>query len=371
MAKTVIGRLSALLSINNKDFNRGLKESQTKFGRFAKGITRAVPVVAAIGTALAGATVALGFWVRNQVTALDVTVKFAQRLGIATGELQALQFAGKMAGVEASSLSVGLQRMTRRVAEAAQGTGEAKAAIAELGLDARKLARLPIEQQFLKISEAMEAVAGRGNQVRLAFKLFDTEGVALINLMDLSASRIAKIREFAIAVGAAITQKSSKAIADTADAMEMASIAWQGLKNNLTVALAPIIKQLSLDFADWVKDSNNLDQLMGDVASTARTIADAFERIGSVFDRIERVYDLFRGKTVFGIPSVLTPAALPVAAVIEMGRIDREKIEQRTDVLKDVETRRRAGETISNEQMRGMLEALQGVESGVAMSVGS
>jgi hypothetical protein len=45
--------------------------------------------------------------------------------------LQELRFAAKASGIEHQTLDMALQRFTRRAAEAAQGTGEAKDALAQ------------------------------------------------------------------------------------------------------------------------------------------------------------------------------------------------------------------------------------------------
>jgi hypothetical protein len=51
--------------------------------------------------------------------------------------LQELRFAASLAGVEQQTLDMALQRFVRRVAEAANGTGEAKDALAQMGIALR------------------------------------------------------------------------------------------------------------------------------------------------------------------------------------------------------------------------------------------
>jgi hypothetical protein len=47
--------------------------------------------------------------------------------------LQELRFAAKASGLEQQTLDMALRRFTRRAAEAAPGTGEAKDALAQMG----------------------------------------------------------------------------------------------------------------------------------------------------------------------------------------------------------------------------------------------
>jgi methyl-accepting chemotaxis protein len=286
MAKTVIGKLSAILSLSNKGFNAGLANSSKRLRRFGSALKVAGAVVGAVGGLIAGGALALGMFVRAQVKALDTQVKFAKRLGIVVGRLQGLHVAANLAGVNINQLNIGMQRMGRRVAEAAKGMGEAQGALKELGLDAQKLSKLSIDRQFLAIADAMKKVQGRGEQVRLTFKLFDSEGVAVVNLLDKGSKRLEEIMAFSEKVGATISEDTAKAVERTADALTMAQVAWQGLKNVVTVAFMPVVEKLTLDFAKWM---SNTDQVKASIKVIAADVLDIFNRAGNVFEKIEKV----------------------------------------------------------------------------------
>ena len=67
----------------------------------------------------------------------DAIGKTADKIGVGVEALQELRFAAKASGVEQQTLDMALQRFTRRAAEAAQGTGEAKDALAQMGIALR------------------------------------------------------------------------------------------------------------------------------------------------------------------------------------------------------------------------------------------
>ena len=89
----------------------------------------------------------LGALVQTSRTAVDELGKVSDKLGISTERLAGLQHAAELTGNSTRNLNLGLQRMVRRVAEAAEGTGEAQNALAELGLDAKELAQLSPDHQ--------------------------------------------------------------------------------------------------------------------------------------------------------------------------------------------------------------------------------
>jgi hypothetical protein len=110
----------------------------------------------------------------------------AQKLGISTSSLQEFQFAANQSGVRIEALNMGLQRFGRRAAEAAQGTGEAKDAIKQLGIelkDGHGNLRTT-EDLFTDAMTSLAAIENPLERVRLGFKLFDSEGVAMVNMAE-------------------------------------------------------------------------------------------------------------------------------------------------------------------------------------------
>jgi hypothetical protein len=89
-----------------------------------------------LGGALAGvATVGgLAALVDRSISAADAIGKTADKIGVGVEALQELRFAAKASGVEQQTLDTALQRFIRCAAEAAHGTGEAKDALAQVGI---------------------------------------------------------------------------------------------------------------------------------------------------------------------------------------------------------------------------------------------
>jgi hypothetical protein len=91
-----------------------------------------------------GGLAALVDW---SISAADAIGKTADKIGVGVEALQELRYAAKASGVEQQTLDMALQRFARRAAEAAQGTGEAKDALAQMGIapwsSSRRTRRLP------------------------------------------------------------------------------------------------------------------------------------------------------------------------------------------------------------------------------------
>jgi hypothetical protein len=178
---------------NSKRAGRAASDSMKKASDWTKRATgqnnKYVSSIARVRRAFyllrfAAAGLFIGLGVSRAIKDMDKLAKTSQKLGIPVAQLQSIQFAAGLAGVGIEKTNLALQRMTRRVSEAANGTGEAQKALKELGIDAAKLNRMSPDQQFREIAKAMRQVTNQSDRLRLGFKLFDSEGVALINAMN-------------------------------------------------------------------------------------------------------------------------------------------------------------------------------------------
>ncbi len=261
-----MGAISTLLvnlELNSARFRRDLDNSRRRTRSFANDVrvsfSTASKVIAGTGVAAASA---LGVIYAQSAKSADQLTKFADRVGISTERLGGLRYAAELTGVAQSKLDMGLQRVVRRVAEAAQGTGEAKAALKELGLDAQKLVTLSPDQQFAAIAEKMKDVGNQGDRVRLSMKLFDSEGVALVNTLALGADGLAAVQTEAEQLGITLSRIDAAKIEAANDAMTRAGGISKAFGNSLTTELAPIVAAVANEFVQSAKAAGGMNQVV-------------------------------------------------------------------------------------------------------------
>lgn len=247
------------------------KASQTAKRNFAE-VQTSVTSMAAAAVSAAGVA-GLGLLVSREIEAADAMLNFSKRTGISTEALSQYEFVAKKTGVSNTTLQTSFQRMTRRVAEAKEGLGEASGALRELGLDATKLAQLKPDQQFEAIADAMSEIENQGDKVRLAMKLFDTEGVALLQTMEGGAAAIRELRMEADDLGLTLSQANAEELSKAKENMDEIKAAASGLARELTVTLGPsittIIGFISDDllpsFTEWSSSIGLLDRQLEDL----------------------------------------------------------------------------------------------------------
>jgi len=223
-------------------------------------------------TAVAGAA-GIGLLVKSSLQSIDTLGKTAQKLGVTSQALQKLRYASNLAGVETRTVDMAVQRFTRRLSEAANGTGEAKDALKELGLNAKELAKQPLDKQMLALADAFDNVQSSGDKVRLAFKLFDSEGVAFVNTLQGGSEALQQMFQEAEGLGFILSSGAVKGVEETNDAMMKLGVMLGGVRDQIVAGLAPafrlIVDLIRNKLVDAIKGENG----MGKIEDFAKTLA--------------------------------------------------------------------------------------------------
>lgn len=198
-----LARLVVALEAQTAKYQKGLDQANARLSKFERTQSKLLDKVnrgfSSVGRAarLFGASLTVGavttFTKRSAEFAENLDL-MSSRLGVSAKELQAWQLIGERFGVQQTSLNTGIQRLTRRTAEAAKGMGEARGALRELGIDAVKFNNLSLDERMQVLAQAFSEVKNEGDKVRLAFKLFDTEGVGFLQFLNEGETGLAKLR---------------------------------------------------------------------------------------------------------------------------------------------------------------------------------
>ena len=264
------------------------------------GITSAVFSMRSALVVLGGAA-GFGYMVKASIDATDTLKKTADKIGTTTEALSALRYAAEISGVATNTLDMAMQRFTRRTAEAAKGTGEAKSALKELGIDARKLQRLSLDQQMLVLSDAFSGVGSEADKVRLAFKLFDSEGVALVNTLSLGSKGLEDLFGRAKALGIVMSSNAAGGVEKAKDALHDLFSIGKGLRDQFVAALAPAIKHVAERFINFFMV---LNQTPDGIQLWAKDLAKGFidatisiaKSIKSILSGISNAYNFMQKK---------------------------------------------------------------------------
>ena len=223
-----------------------IDKTKSGLGTVTRGLRSVTSAVFSMRGAIATLVGAggIGLIVKQSLTATDALAKTAGKIGTTTEALSKLQYAAQLSGLSIEQTNMALQRVVRRTAEAARGTGEAQGALRELGVDAKALSQLPLDLAMLHLSDAFSEVDDGAQQLRLAFKLFDSEGAGFVNLLSKGKEAMAAMYGQAQIMGAVMSSSVAKSVEQTNDAFTRLGYLFRGVRDQLVGALAPALEAL-------------------------------------------------------------------------------------------------------------------------------
>ena len=322
MAKTTIGRLNVVLTAKTARFNQGMKSAGKGLNKFSSSAGVARSAMGKLAAATAGflGVGALTSAIKTQLKHIDLLAKTASKLGTTTAALEGLQVAGQFTGVAVKTMNMGLQRMVRRVAEAGVGLGEARGALKELGLDAKRLSAMPLEQQFGAIGDALNSVESQADRVRLTFKLFDSEGVDLIRTLSMGSATLGQMSSKVVELGLGISDVDASRVEALNDSFTHTGMVLKGLVRSVLISLLPSLMAISAGIRSLVSETGMVDELTRSFTVLAKVI-EGIMNVLHAFAVGMRAIEIGFRKAQLGVINFIknSPAAQNPVAQIALG----------------------------------------------------
>lgn len=219
---------------------------------------------------------------------IDRLAKTSAKIGIPIQELQALRHAAELSGVETKTLDMAMQRFTRRLSEAQMGTGEAKAALEEMGIalkDSNGVARTQTDV-LADVADAMQALPNQADRVRLAFKLFDSEGVALVNMLNNGSEGLQQLTDDFRELGMAISEEEAAKVEAFNDSMQRLGTLFGNVGRKIAASILPSLQKM-IEFLG--------DRLLGALLAATKGLDSFFKFMVRNFNAISQATGGFIG----------------------------------------------------------------------------
>ena len=222
------------LSLNSGQFRRDVNQARTSLRSGTAQMNRILAThdktwrgvskgIGTVRTGLGGLIPVLGVaagvsgfagLVRNAGLTADALVDVSQKVSLTTSELQELRFAGEEAGVQQNTFDQAMQRFARRVGEAANGTGELKDTLKEYNIQVRNSNGTTRSQVDIlnDLADAMAGAESDQERLRIAFKAFDSEGAALVNVLRNGSTGLDEFRRRARELGLVLDDEGVAAL---------------------------------------------------------------------------------------------------------------------------------------------------------------
>lgn len=292
-----LGELTAHLEADTSGLKKGTREANSALGTVSKRMKGLAKDAAKLGSAAAAAGTAMftGL-VKQGLAAVDSQAKLARTLGGTIDGVRGLQIVAADNGVEGFTES--LERMNRRLGDAEDASGPAAKAINALGLNAEKLGQMNVDERVAEIADAVER-SGMSSQEsarqlqRLGFRqgeanaLFRAGGDAIRD----AASEVQ-------AYGLSLSEVDAAKVEQANDAMSRNGRLIEGIRQQLAVQLAPVLKGIA---ELWNDNARAAGGFRGEIETVVESGVKGFAKFMDVVQSVENALNVLdQGAKVLG-----------------------------------------------------------------------
>ncbi|RLB65480.1 MAG: hypothetical protein DRH08_07955 [Deltaproteobacteria bacterium] len=273
----------------------GYKTDKQSLNKAKGGFSSLTSAAAALTAGIVAANAALLAMTKEAAAYGDSVAKTAAKLGWATKELQGYRHAANLASIETRTFDMASQRMGRRISEAAKGQGEAKDALKELGLSAKELNKLSPDKQINALAKAFAKVTNEQDKVRLAMRMFDSEGVSMVNLLSMGIEGIGAAMKDLDDLGGIMSEEETKNAVTFTDTITRLWSAIKGLSRTIGAQLfLPLSRVVNL-FLEWYKLNKDIitENILGFVDALTTAFGYLWQTISFLITQIRLVIGVF------------------------------------------------------------------------------
>lgn len=211
--------------------------------------------------------------------------KTSQSIGIATDELQKLQYAAQLSDVSAEELSAGLGHLALNMKHAKEGSKEAAAAFKGIDYKNADGSLKTLDESLAAVAEKFASMPDGPEKTAKSMQIFGRAGKQLIPLLNEGASGLEELKKEAEELGLVMDEKAVKASEKLNDDLERLHMVGKGVWRQAIAPLLPMISTLVKRFLEWRKA--NAAVLSQKLQSVIGGIAKAFEYLGDTIDFVQ------------------------------------------------------------------------------------
>lgn len=285
MAGRSLGSLTLDLILKMGGFEQGMdKAARLTDKRMREMEARAKKFGVVIGAAVAGAAVAAAAGVKSAIDYADQLNDMNQRLGVSAEALSGWGYAAKQSGTDIDSLSIGLKKLAKNMAEALDPKSQQGMLFEGLGVSVTDAAgRLrDVEDVLPEIASKFKDLDNATQESALAMDLFGKSGTDLIEFLNNGADGLETLRDRARELGVELDGNTLQAADQFNDTLADIKTISEGLFAQLARELLPSLQRLAGLFRETAQEGAKAGTALGSVGSFADALVTYLEKANSI-----------------------------------------------------------------------------------------
>lgn len=248
MSRSVIGQLRVALGLDSAQFQKGVKQAESRVAVLGRSMQR-------LGASMALVGIGLALAIRGNLNAADEMGKAAQRVGMGVEDLSQLKHAADLSGVSMEQLETGLKSLARNMVDNA-------GRFTDLGIKVRDSAgnMRPMQDVLADVADVLAKMPDGAERTATAMALLGKSGSDLLPMMSDGAEGLRKAAEEANKLGIVITPEMAASAQTFNDNLDRLGAALRGVMMQITAELAPIMERISGALVSLASGFGNLPE---------------------------------------------------------------------------------------------------------------
>jgi hypothetical protein len=283
-------RLNVALTLTTGAFSRSTQSALKSAQAFGDGLKRSLlSPIGAIASALTAGSLIAG--IKSASDRIDGLAKSADRLGMSTESLAGFRLAAEQTGGSVEQMEQAMGKLQVKVEAAASGNKAAADSFKALGLSVQELARLPIDQQMAKVSNAVAGMGTESQKTAAAVALFGESCGKMVGMLSLGSAGLEKATRDAEAMGLAVSRVDAAKVEEAKLAFDNVGRVIEGILNTIAPKIAPFVTAFSNAFSNAAKESGNfgstIDRVIEWGIKGVGFLANAWQGLGLIWQSLK------------------------------------------------------------------------------------
>ena len=263
-----------------KESGESAEKSSSKWEKFTKAVTGINQGLELVKKGFGAMKGIYDEFVGDTVALADELLTQSTITGLSTDALQEYSFMAELVDTDVSTITGSLAKMTKNMSSAKDGTGSSAEAFKALGVavtDSNGELR-STDEVFGEVLNALGEMSNETEKNALAMDIFGKSAMELNPLIAVGAEGIEEYKNQAHEMGYVLSEETLGSLGDVDDTLQMLNNQFTSVKQQIAVALLPVVEEITkafLDWAssvDWVQVGNTIKTVVGKIGNVIKAL---------------------------------------------------------------------------------------------------
>ena len=297
--------------LGNEIEETGKKGSKVDLAKVFTGLNQGLELAKKGLSAITGAYDRL---IGDTVTLADNLLTQSSVTGLSTDALQEYAYMSELVDTDVSTITGSLTKLTNNMDSAKGGTGSAADAFSRLGIEVTNSdgTLRDANEVFLEAVDKLGQVENQTERDALSMDLFGRSAKDLNPLIDAGSEALDQYRQQAHDMGYVLDNETLGALGGIDDNIQMVKNTMDAAKNQIAVALAPVVADITDKFIKWASsvDWRKVGRIIGEtVEKIGKAVKWLIDIVGQIIDKIKTAIDWIKAlfSTKIELPRIVLP----------------------------------------------------------------